>query len=219
MTQLIIDGGSIYARCFYAGAKSEKLAQLEDDIGTSFVEIGAKMMLGLLDPHGTKIGERIDQMLFCWDGQPKRDKQRPNKPLGYKDGQKQFIQAMKDLFGGVHCCPPQHEADDAVATHIYKASDHERIYVVSGDHDLQQLAAPNVLIYDLNCGAVLSRKFILDRWNVLRPCQICIALAVLGDSGDNVPGIRGWGPKKVKELFKVVTPEMNLEEALQAIVK
>jgi 5'-3' exonuclease len=71
----------------------------------------------------------------------------------------------------------------------------------------------------LNESAVLSRKFILDRWNVLRPSQICIALAILGDSGDHVPGIHGWGPKRVKELFKKVTKEMNLDEALQVIVK
>ena len=59
---------------------------------------------------------------------------------------------------------------------------------------------------------------ILQRWKIKRPIQLAIALAIQGDSSDNISGIKGWGPKKVEKLFESVTPDMEFEAALSAIV-
>lgn len=220
MIDLIFDANSIWARAFYASHKQEKLTELEGafERPKNAVELGVKMVLNVLNPMNERIGKKADRMLFCWDGKAKREKKRPiEKPAIYDIELQEFKKDLGILFGAAHASPPEHEADDAVATAVYRSDPSNEIYVVSGDKDLQQLQSTNVHYYCLNEGMVLSRQAILERWNVKRPSQICIALAVLGDSGDNIPGIHGWGPKKVEKLFEKVYPEMDLEHVLEVV--
>jgi 5'-3' exonuclease len=224
-TSVLIDGGSFYAKAYFAAQRAAFSArQRADDDGDDNdiapptpVEIGAKMMLNILDPRGDRLGVRVDRLLFCWDGMAKREKRRQPKPADYSSVLVTFKQAMRDLFGGAHSDTPLHEADDAIATAIYRLADEDFAYVVTGDKDLQSLCSKNVTIYCLNEAMPLSRQHILDRWGVHRPAQICIALAILGDPSDNVPGVKGWGPKKVREVFSKISPEMDLEQVLQTV--
>jgi len=211
----IFDGNSLFARAYYASQRNA-LDGMEG-ILSSPQEVGIKMVINILDPYGDKIGKKTDGLLFCWDTKAKAPKERDEKPKDYESTLAQFVQVLKDLFGGTHCRPPEHEADDAVGTAVYRFEEGNEIYVISGDKDLQQLQSDTVHIYDLNYSQVLSREQILTRWHVKRPCQICLALAILGDPGDNIRGIRGWGPKKVEKLFELVSPEMGLREAYETL--
>lgn len=220
MIDVIFDGNSLYARCYYASMKDEKIQELEGafDRPKNPCLLGVKMVLNILDPYSERVGKKVDRMLFCWDGKAKSEKRRlVEKPEGYDPIRLEFMHVMTELFGASHCQAIDHEADDAVATAVYRTSETDEVYVVSGDKDLQQLQSSNVHFYCLNESSVLSRQTILDKWHVKRPSQICIALAILGDPGDNIPGIHGWGRKKVEKLFEAVSPRMNLEEALEAI--
>ena len=127
-----------------------------------------------------------------------------------------YEELLPKIVGGRMVRMTGYEADDVVATAAFDSLS-ERVYVVSGDKDLHQLQSDRVSIYDLNTKGVLSRHTILARWNVKRPAQSAIALAILGDPRDNIPGIKGWGPKKVAKLFEQVSPSMGFEEALHAI--
>jgi DNA polymerase-1 len=120
------------------------------------------------------------------------------------------------LIGADHATPPHSEADDAVATVVEK-SKADQVYIVSGDKDLMQLYADTVGYYCLHTRALLSRHFVTSKFGVKHPRQIAIAQAVIGDKIDNVPGIRGWGPAKVKILFEAVTENMTFVEALDVI--
>jgi len=212
---LIVDGNSLFARAWYASQSNP----LQDAEGNPIagIDTGVKIALSLLDQHSGKIG-RVDRTLFCWDTAAKREKPRPDKTPEYDEELSRFTSVLQFLFGAANAIPPSHEADDCVATAIYRAVDLPvQMYVASGDKDLQQLQGGNVHYYCLNEKSVLSRSFILHRWKVKRPIQIAIALAILGDPGDAVPGIRGWGPKKVEKLFSEVTEEMDFNEALTVI--
>jgi DNA polymerase-1 len=174
-------------------------------------------VLSLLDPTNNKIGERIDRTLFCWDGKSKTDKKdRSPKPPEYVETIKILQETLTLLLDTEHVELPDHEADDMVATAAFH-SKADTVFIVSGDKDLSQLQSKNVYCYCLHSKGVLTNRLINTKWGIKHPNQLAIALAILGDKVDNIKGIKGWGPKKVKTLFEKVTPEMNFEQALQAI--
>lgn len=217
MNTLIFDGNSLYARSWYAALGKDGVPSA-DNIDQA-VEISLYLVFSLMDPHGDRIGKKIDKTLFCWDDQAKRDKERHPKPNEFYDSLKIVKQKLTQLIGTAHARVPGYEADDMVATAAYAQPETDQVYVVSGDKDIQQVQGGNVHYYCLNTKAVLSRTSILNRWKVKRPSQIAIALAILGDKGDKIAGVRGWGPAKVEKVFKAVTPEMKFDEALSAVAQ
>jgi 5'-3' exonuclease len=213
---LVCDGSAVFARAFYASQS----CPLTDRAGKQIAGIAAGLgiVLSLLDCHSDRIGN-VGRTLFCWDTASKTIKPRREKPTGYDEELARFTSVLTFLFGSAHAIPPAHEADDAVCTAVYRLEKENArpVYVVSSDKDLHQLHGGNIHYYCLHEKAALSRAFILHRWKVKRPVQIAIALAILGDPGDAVPGIKGWGPKKVEKLFEAVTEDMDFEQALGAI--
>lgn len=202
MVDALFDASSLYARAWFAG---------DGKIGEVY-EISTRLVLNVLSET------KIDRMLFCWDGAQKRDKGRGPKPPNYAETIDDVIKLLTNLFGAAHI-RPQTEADDAVATATYAslAAGHE-VVVVSSDKDLTQLLGDGVRYYDLNEKAFISRHFVTSRWKIKRPVQVAIALAIIGDTGDNIQGIRGWGPKKVEKLFEKVKLTDDLTTVLDHIV-
>lgn len=220
MIDLVVDGNSLYARAYYALKHNRELSvSLDSDVADSNPTIlTARMLLNILDPYGGTIGKKLDRMLLCWDGAPKKDKKRGPRPADYEELRADTIELLSKMFNAAIAWPPDNEADDAVATYVYRSAPEVEIYVVSGDKDLQQMVNERVHYYDLNKSRVLSRDEILARWHVKRPSQISIALAILGDPSDNVDGVRGWGPKRVEKVFESISPDMNLAEATEVVL-
>jgi DNA polymerase-1 len=210
MVDLLVDGNSLYARSWYA-IMSKPDGSPQDAIRASLCTV-----LSLLNVNNDKLGDKIDRILFAWDGLNKRDKGRSQKPAQYHPTLNMLKDYLSFLLNPTHACSATWEADDVVATAVHN-SDADTIYVVSGDKDLQQLAEEHVHYYCLNHKSLLSLRAIRDRWGVKHPNQVCLALAIIGDKADNIVGIRGWGPKKTKQLFEAVPVAANLEEALQVI--
>lgn len=209
MIYLICDANSLWARAYYAATK----------VKADPILAASRILVSLLNPNGERIGRRIDRMLLCWDGGSKSNKMRGPKPDDYISGIEKFSRVVESLFGGAQIRVESYEADDVVATATYRLSlnDVDEAYVCSGDHDLQQLQSGHVCYYCLNSGSILTRGYILNRWHVKKPNQICIALAILGDRGDGITGIKGWGAAKVKAVFSTVTDQMDLEEVLKHV--
>lgn len=214
-TYALIDGNSVYSRAFFA-AESDRNEEARD----SLEEISLSILLPVFDPGLGRIESKISGALWCWDTAPKKDKKRSPKPPGFEDGLFRFVEMIDSAIGGSHSMPEGYEADDQVATAAMALSTEDcDVILVSSDKDLHQLASGNARYYCLNSKSILSRHSILERWHVKRPIQSAIALAILGDKGDNIQGIKGWGEKKVQKLFSSVTPEMTLDEALETIVQ
>lgn len=207
MTDMIVDGNSLYARAWYATAKDYIDA---NDVLRSALQT----VFSLINPEVDRIGDQIDRTLFCWDGDHGRDKgERQEKPHEYDEIREIFKDVLTALIGTNHARPPHHEADDAVATAVYN-SKARLIYIVSGDKDLTQLQSDRVRYYDLNQQMILSRNAIIQKFHVKQPNQVSIALAILGDRTDNIKGIKGWGPAKVKKLFERVDDDVSYEDAV-----
>ncbi len=92
------------------------------------------------------------------------------------------------------------EADDLIATAIEEARKHGLTTVVcSGDKDLLQLVAPDVIVWDAMHQRVYGRDEVVEKWGVV-PERVQDLLALMGDSSDNVPGVDHVGEKTAAKL-------------------
>jgi len=217
---LIWDGNSLFARSWHAADYPSELSLIKDSEGKSvgYAIAGLKTILSLINPGSSHIQDIPTRMLFCWDGIAKKNKNRAPKPVGYHEGMQFFQSVIQNIFGSQHAFPEQDEADDAVATAaLLSEKEGNTVYVCSGDKDLQQVQGGKIHYYSLNTKSVVSREDILKKWNVKRPSQISIALAILGDRVDSIPGVPKMGPKAVSKLFENVSKSDNFSRALSIV--
>ncbi len=96
------------------------------------------------------------------------------------------------------------EADDLIATYATRAQNEGRAcFVVSGDKDLLQLVdGPVKILKPENGGGFteMDRDGVVENWGVT-PEQILDYLSLVGDSSDNVPGVKGIGAKTAAALL------------------
>jgi len=95
----------------------------------------------------------------------------------------------------------RYEADDIVATARHRfAGDFERFVVVSADKDMTQLVDERTDFYDFGKGRRLGPDGVAEKMGV-RPSQVPDLLGLAGDSVDDIPGVRGVGPKTATALL------------------
>jgi len=100
---------------------------------------------------------------------------------------------------------PGYEADDVIGTLALKASKMGlKVYMVTGDKDLMQLVNEDILMYKPGVGQketeIIDVGEVIEKWGV-RPEQIPDLLGLAGDSVDNIPGVKGIGPKRAASLI------------------
>ena len=97
---------------------------------------------------------------------------------------------------------PGFEADDLIGSIACRAHDSGfRAEICSADKDLFQLVAdPDVAVYHPVKDVLLDEAGVLEFFGV-KPSQVIDVLALMGDSSNNIPGIRGIGEKTAKELI------------------
>ena len=96
-----------------------------------------------------------------------------------------------------------YEADDLIATLTHWASARGlEVVVVSGDKDLHQLIQdPAVRQWDPQNDRVFTESVVLERYGVT-PGQMVDYLALVGDTTDNVCGVKGIGAKSASQLLE-----------------
>ena len=94
------------------------------------------------------------------------------------------------------------EADDVIGTlAMHAVKEHVNAVIVSGDKDFAQLVRPGVSLYDTMKDVRMDSDGVKGKFGV-RPDQIIDYLAMVGDASDNVPGVRGIGPKGACKLLE-----------------
>ena len=95
-----------------------------------------------------------------------------------------------------------YEADDLIGSIAVAASGAGvRVEIASADKDLFQLVKdPDVVVWHPSKEVLLDEKGVLQFFGVT-PSQVVDVLALMGDSSDNIPGVRGVGEKTAKELI------------------
>ena len=104
---------------------------------------------------------------------------------------------------------PGYEADDVIGTLAEAAAARElQVVIVSGDKDLYQLIGPRVALLNPGRGGPASiEEHWVDQSNAaerlgVAPERVVDYLALVGDSSDNVPGVKGIGDKGARQLLE-----------------
>jgi DNA polymerase-1 len=99
------------------------------------------------------------------------------------------------------------EADDVIGT-LARQGNKEKdleIVIVTGDQDAMQLINDGVKVFVPGRGKqsakMYGEKEVRERYG-LEPKQIIDLKALAGDPSDNIPGVKGVGPKTATELLK-----------------
>jgi len=95
-----------------------------------------------------------------------------------------------------------YEADDIIATLAKKSAQQGfDVLIVSSDKDLMQLIDDKISMYDAMKNRIIKEAEVLEKFMV-SPQQVLDILSLIGDSSDNIPGVKGIGPKTASELLK-----------------
>ena len=106
------------------------------------------------------------------------------------------------------------EADDTIAYLAQKLKDDVVIY--SADQDFLQLVNDRVTVYSPIKKKFYKQKEVFEEYG-LWPKNFITMKCLMGDKSDNLPGIKGLGPKKLFKLYPELTGDekYTLKEAYQ----
>jgi 5'-3' exonuclease len=174
------------------------------------MEVGAtlglvrSMMLLLSDPEVTHVAVAFDHVIESF---------RNKMYKGYKSSVgvdpiilNQFPLAEKVIKAlGLAVWPMvKFEADDAIATAVVrfkKIKFVEQVVICSVDKDLTQMVdGKKVVVWDRRREIVLDEEGVAEKFGV-SPESIPDFLALVGDSADGYPGIKGWGEKSTATVL------------------
>lgn len=122
------------------------------------------------------------------------------------------ILELARLFGLPVLEIPGLEADDVLATlavRLPAADENLRVRLVTKDKDLDQVLSDRVEIYDAHKDEVIGPAGLLEKKGI-RPDQARDYQALIGDSSDNIPGVKGIGPKTAATLLQAYGTLDNL---------
>lgn len=94
------------------------------------------------------------------------------------------------------------EADDVIGTlAIQAANDGKDVLISTGDKDMAQLVNDHIMLINTMNNTLLDRNGVTEKYGI-PPELIIDYLALLGDSADNIPGVKGVGEKTAIALLQ-----------------
>lgn len=111
------------------------------------------------------------------------------------------------------------EADDLVGTYAKLAQEKGfEVVMVTGDKDFMQLVSDHCTLWDPMKDTITDVAKIKKDMGI-DPVQFIDILGLAGDSSDNIPGVRGVGPKTAQKLIARFGSIENLYENLDELKK
>ncbi len=96
---------------------------------------------------------------------------------------------------------PNYEADDLIGSFVTQfKNDFDEILIASGDKDLMQFVDGPIKMLDTMKDKIFGRDEVFEKMGVY-PEQIVDYLSLLGDTSDNIPGVKGIGAKGAAKLL------------------
>jgi DNA polymerase-1 len=126
------------------------------------------------------------------------------------------IKEFFELIGIPEISKAGYEADDVLATLAENYKKDYNVIIVTGDKDFAQIVDEQVTLYDPSKEKVTDFDGVIEKYG-LKPEQFVDYLAICGDSADNIPGVRGIGPKGAAKLLQEFGTLENVYENLNSI--
>ena len=113
-----------------------------------------------------------------------------------------YFEPLVAAFNMVSMRQDGYEADDIIGT-LAKMGEQAgmAVTIVSGDKDMMQLISPNVHMLDTMKDKRFEKPEVIDKFGV-PPDKVIEVMGLMGDSSDNIPGVKGVGPKTATELIQ-----------------
>ena len=213
---LLVDGHSLAFRSFYAFSKGGEGGLATQDGRPTSVTYGfLKSLLDVgksLKPQGVAIAFDTAEPTFRHKADANYKAHRDVAPEVFFQDLDQLQQILDGQLQLPLCMAPGYEADDVLGTLANRAADQGwRVRILSGDRDLFQLVDDQRDIavlymgggpYARNSGPTLiNEEGVVAKLGVM-PEKVVDLKALTGDSSDNIPGVRGVGPKTAINLLK-----------------
>jgi 5'-3' exonuclease len=173
------------------------------EVGATLGLLRSLLML-LTSPDVTHVGVAFDHVIESF---------RNDLYPGYKTSEgvdpkllEQFPLAEEAVSAlGVVVWPMvEFEADDAIASAIKRFKKNksvEQFIICSPDKDLAQLVSGNrIVCWDRRRDILIDEAGVMEKYGV-RPHSIPDWLALVGDSADGFPGVKGWGAKSASTVL------------------
>ena len=109
------------------------------------------------------------------------------------------------------------EADDIIASLAIKAKQKGYlVQIVSHDKDLYQLMQENIIFFDPIKKVFIDEYSVIEKYGV-KPQNFIDFQALLGDSIDNIPGVKGIGQKSACKLINEFKTIQNLYDNIEKV--
>lgn len=201
---MLIDGNSIINRAYFGQGTSGQLTS-PDGTPTGAVYTFLTMLLRYMDEYDPT------HMAVCFDRpeptfrHEKYTEYKANR-TGMDDDLAVQMPILKSCLEAMNIFSYEkisYEADDLIGTMAKKFSNQSHVYILSGDRDDFQLLTDKVSqIYPQSRGqTTLFTPESLEEKYQLRPDQVVDFKALMGDSSDNIPGVKGVGEKTALKLL------------------
>ncbi|MFG6116687.1 5'-3' exonuclease H3TH domain-containing protein [Halobacillus sp. MO56] len=203
---LLVDGMALLFRAFYATAMSNYYMINSKGVPTNAVYGFVKHLFTATNNYGPS------HVVCCWDmgsttfrneifpdykanrGEP------PVELIPQFDLVKEVVEALDIPNVGL----AGYEADDCIGTLSNKYSEHSEVIILTGDQDILQLLQDNVTVSLLKKGYGNYAEYHHDNFieeKGITPAQMIDLKALMGDSSDNYPGVKGIGEKTALKLL------------------
>ena len=210
---LAVDGNSLINRAFYG----VKPLTTRDGRNTNAVFGFINMLKSQLDAHNP------DYAVVAFD--MKKPTFRHEKYDFYKATRKGMPEELAEQFDsakqaakylGFHEITCEgFEADDILGTLSTLANEDIQVYILTGDRDSYQLVTKhvNVLYLSTKETLLIDEKAVMEKYGV-EPEKLIEVKALMGDTSDNIPGVKGIGEKTAIGLVQKYGTVENLYEKL-----
>ena len=214
---ILIDGNYWLFSSYYATASMGNLMVNKDGIPTNAV-------FGFANRLENVMKKNPEAVLVAFDAKGKTF--RSDMLEEYKATRKETPDELKCQFEiareflTAHQVPyyelEGYEGDDIIGTLASKASQEGyHVSIMTGDKDMMQLVNEHVYVYKRNTKTkdddVITPDSFYEKYT-LKPDQMRDLLGLMGDSADNIPGIKGVGEKTALKLLHQYETIENLKD-------
>lgn len=213
-TLVIIDGSSFLYRAYY-GTRPLHTSQ---GVPVHAVYGFCRMIKKLIDAIGPQ------HMALVWDSKGKTTRhelytdykatrQAPPSDLFI---QKEYIIQFADLIGLKQIAQPGIEADDLIFSLAKEWNGTGNVIVVTTDKDMGQMLDAHTVMYDAFKELYYDEKAFEAKMG-FSVSKLPFYFALLGDTSDNIPGVKGIGEKGAAQLVQQFSSLQDLYSHLDSL--